>query len=186
MENDLFCGERVYLCREDPEIMATAFQRWNQDSEYSRLLDSYPSQQWSTKARTRWLENDLGEERDDVFIFMIRARADDCLIGAIGLEGVRWNHGDSFVGIGIGEREFWGQGYGSDAMRIVLRYAFTELNLQRVSLDVFDYNPRAIRSYEKVGFRHEGRIRQALSRDGRRYDLVYMGILRQEWQQANG
>jgi len=57
-----------------------------------------------------------------------------------------------------------------------------ELNLHRVSLDVFEYNPRAIRSYEKVGFKHEGRVRQALNRDGRRWDILYMGILREEWE----
>ena len=64
---------------------------------------------------------------------------------------------------------------------LILRYAFLELNLQRVSLDVFDYNQRAIRSYEKAGFTLEGRQRGVLLREGKRWDLVYMGILREEW-----
>jgi RimJ/RimL family protein N-acetyltransferase len=67
-------------------------------------------------------------------------------------------------------------------MRIILRYAFTELNLHRVSLDTFEYNPRAIRSYEKAGFKIEGRVRQLLNREGRRWDVIYMGILREEWE----
>ena len=66
-------------------------------------------------------------------------------------------------------------------MRIILRYAFDELNLKRVTLNVFDYNPRAIRSYEKAGFKLEGRQREALHKDGQRYDILYMGILRDEW-----
>ena len=67
-------------------------------------------------------------------------------------------------------------------MRVILRFAFTELNLHRVSLTVFDYNQRAIRSYEKAGFRMEGRQRGFLKREGQRWDLIYMGILRSEWE----
>jgi RimJ/RimL family protein N-acetyltransferase len=66
-------------------------------------------------------------------------------------------------------------------MKVILRYAFRELNLRRVALDTFEYNPRAIRSYEKIGFVHEGRAREYLWRDGRRWDLIFMGILREEW-----
>ena len=66
-------------------------------------------------------------------------------------------------------------------MRVVLGFAFTELNLHRVSLNVFAYNPRAIRSYEKAGFQHEGRLRKLICRDGQRTDDVWMGILGEEW-----
>jgi len=89
------------------------------------------------------------------------------------------------VGLGIGERDFWGRGYGTDVMKLILRYAFMEINLRRVTLTVFEYNPRAIRSYEKAGFRHEGRLRKLLHRDGRRYDELFMGILREEWLEKN-
>jgi RimJ/RimL family protein N-acetyltransferase len=60
------------------------------------------------------------------------------------------------------------------------------LNLRRITLGVFDYNPRAIRSYEKAGFTLEGHLRKALYRDGSRADIVFMGILREEWQALNG
>ena len=96
-----------------------------------------------------------------------------------------WTPRDAFVGIGIGNRNDWSKGYGSDAMKIILRFAFTELNLRRVTLNVFEYNPRAIRSYEKTGFRHEGRMRNALLRNGKRWDMFYMGILREEWMEMN-
>jgi RimJ/RimL family protein N-acetyltransferase len=71
-------------------------------------------------------------------------------------------------------------------MQVILRYAFQELNLRRVSLDTFEYNPRAIRSYEKAGFVHEGRVRKFLLREGRRWDMLFMGILREEWLARNG
>ena len=71
-------------------------------------------------------------------------------------------------------------------MNLTLRYAFTELNLRRVSLDVFEFNERAVRSYEKVGFHMEGRQRQAIIREGRRWDMLFMGILREEWIKIHG
>jgi RimJ/RimL family protein N-acetyltransferase len=89
------------------------------------------------------------------------------------------------VGLGIGETNYWSKGYGTDAMNVLLRFAFIEINLRRVTLTVFEYNPRAIRSYEKAGFRHEGRKRQLLHREGKRWDELYMGILREEWMELN-
>jgi RimJ/RimL family protein N-acetyltransferase len=68
----------------------------------------------------------------------------------------------------------------------MLEYAFLEANLERVSLNVFDYNPRAIRSYEKAGLQHEGRMKGVLNREGKRWDLVFMGILRSEWMEKHG
>jgi RimJ/RimL family protein N-acetyltransferase len=96
-----------------------------------------------------------------------------------------WAHGEGWVGIGIGERAYWGNGYGTEAMCLLLRFAFAELNLQRVSLGVYAYNPRALRSYEKAGFRHEGVVRADCRRDGQRWDSVFMGILREEWRTIN-
>ena len=67
-------------------------------------------------------------------------------------------------------------------MRVIQRYAFEELNLHRLSLTVFEYNQRAIRSYEKAGFTVEGRVRKFLNREGKHYDMIFMGILREEWE----
>jgi RimJ/RimL family protein N-acetyltransferase len=124
------------------------------------------------------LENGPGQD----FFFGIHILENDHLIGFINLFGIEWNHGNTWVGIGLGEREYWGKGYGTEAMQLVLRYAFTELNLHRVTLGVFDYNPRAIRSYEKAGFVHEGRVRKELLKNGQYWDALEMGILREEWQ----
>jgi RimJ/RimL family protein N-acetyltransferase len=129
-----------------------------------------------------FVEKELVGDKPEVFFFMIRSLDDDRVIGEIGLDEVDWVHGETFVGISIGERDLWGKGYGTDAMRIVLRYAFTELNLERVTLTVFEYNPRAMRSYEKAGFTVEGRLKKMLLRGGRRWDEFFMGILRREWE----
>jgi RimJ/RimL family protein N-acetyltransferase len=186
MVGDLFCGELVRLVAQDAEKMGKTFSRWRRDAEFVRLLDDEPAQLWSAKAITEWIEKDQEKEGQRGIEFQINTLEDDRAIGFIGLFVPVWQHGDAWVGIGIGEREYWGKGYGTDAMRLVLRYGFQELNLHRVTLGVFSYNPRAIRSYEKAGFTVEGRERSILQRDGSRADIIIMGILRQEWEQQPG
>ena len=179
--NDILKGELVRLSAVDPDELGKAFSRWHRDSEFMRFLDSSPMNLHSQKGLKRSLEEELERQKSDTHWFTIRALADDKLLGDINLSVYNWTGRDAFVGLGIGEREFWGKGYGTDVMKIILRYAFTEVNLQRVTLKVFEYNPRAIRSYEKTGFRHEGRMRQVLNREGRRWDMLFMGVLREEW-----
>jgi RimJ/RimL family protein N-acetyltransferase len=179
MNANVFFGDLVRLVAGDPDEIAAAISRQSRDSEFFRLMDSYPCRLLTREGIKKGIEKDL--EKEDFFGFSIRTLADDRLIGDVGLGGMFWNHGDTYLGIGLGEREFWGKGYGSDAMKVALRYAFTELNLRRVTLNVFEYNSRAIRCYEKLGFQHEGRVRKYLNREGRRWDLIYMGILKEEW-----
>jgi RimJ/RimL family protein N-acetyltransferase len=182
-EKSIFRGEQVYLAAVDPEADASLFARWMQDAEFVRLMDTDPPKLMSLGKHKEWLEKELLEERtnNDLF-FLIMTVQDDRKIGLIGLDGIRWEHGDAWVGIGLGERAYWGEGYGTDAMRVIQRYAFEELNLHRLSLSVFEYNSRAVRSYEKAGFTMEGSARKFLHREDMRYDLVFMGILRDEWE----
>ena len=179
MNTELLRGELVHLTVEEPEIIAKYISEWSADSEFSRLLDWDPARRHSIKNSQKWVEKQY--EREDSYEFAIRTLDGDRIIGEVGLDGIRWTHRDCFVGIGLGLREFWGKGYGTDAMRIILRYAFTELNLHGVSLDVFEYNQRGVRSYEKAGFVFEGRARGLILREGRRWDVIYMGILREDW-----
>jgi RimJ/RimL family protein N-acetyltransferase len=179
MNENLLRGDLVRLTVEDPETIARLVSQWSADSEYSRLLDWDPARRFSVKNSQKWIEKQY--ENEGNYAFTIRTLDSDRIIGGIGLDGIRWTHRDCFVGIGLGDREFWGKGYGTDAMKIILRYAFTELNLQRVTLDVFEYNQRGVRSYEKAGFIFEGRQRGLILREGRRWDVLFMGILREEW-----
>jgi len=182
---DIFTGKLVRLSAFDPEEMSKAFPRWNLNSEYFRLLNSSARPMQSVKAAAKWMEKEVEEISPANYYFSIRTLEDDKLIGEIGLDVVNWPGRDAFVGLGIGETEYWSKGYGTDVMNVLLRFAFTEINLRRVSLGVFEYNPRAIRSYEKAGFRHEGRLRHLLNREGRRWDNLFMGILREEWLELN-
>jgi RimJ/RimL family protein N-acetyltransferase len=181
MSAELFDGQLVRLGSEDPQVLAEAFARWGRDSEYSRLLDSDPAHLWSARKVKEWFDKDPEMTAARGVFFSIRTLVEDRLIGFIAFEDIAWSNRDTYVAIGIGEQDCRGKGYGSDAMRVMLRYGFEELNLHRVSLTVFAYNPRGIRSYEKCGFKHEGRIREFLLRDGKRWDMLHMGILRTDW-----
>jgi RimJ/RimL family protein N-acetyltransferase len=176
--NDIWSGQSVRLSLPDPETDSKLFARWRRDSEYARLLDSSPVSQFPPNMDKEWLE----KENFDSYIFLIRRLADDQSIGFIELDGIDWRSGNGWVGIAIGERENWGKGYGTDAFRILIRFAFRELNLRRLSLTVFEYNPRAQRSYEKLGFQVEGRDREWLHRGGRRWDIIHMGLIRRDWE----
>lgn len=179
--NDLLHGELVHLTAENPEVMAGSFYHWYQDTGWLRFLDTEPTRLFSEKKWKEWLEKDLEKSESERMFFAIRKLEADTLIGFIGLFELYKQHGDTLVAIALGEREYWGKGYGTDAMRVMLRYAFNELNLRRVGLIVFEYNPRAVRSYEKAGFTHEGRVRGTILREGKRWDFLYMGILKEEW-----
>jgi RimJ/RimL family protein N-acetyltransferase len=111
----------------------------------------------------------------------IALRESDRLVGATGLHHTDLRNRHAAFGIVIGEKDFWGKGLGSEATRLVVGYAFGTLNLNRVWLEVYEYNPRAARVYEKAGFRVEGRLRQDTFRDSRYWDTLVMGILRDEW-----
>jgi len=181
MNYDVFKGELVRLAAIDTETIGPVFSHWLQDSEFSRLSDTEPVKVFSPKQVQSTFEKIL----PDGYFFAIHSLAEDKLIGMIDLSGFDWPGRNAWVGVGLGEREYWGKGYSTDTMNVLLRFAFHELNLHRVNLNVFEYNPRAIRCYEKVGFKHEGRMRACLNRDGRRWDLVYMGILRSEWEESS-
>ena len=183
---DIYTGKLVRLAAYDPEEVGKAFSTWSRDSEYWRLMDSGPAHLFSARDAVKHFEKEMEEPDTGVYFFGVRTLAEDKLIGEMILDVVNWSGRDAFVGLSIGERENWGKGYGTDMMNVLLRFAFTEVNLRRVTLIVFDYNSRAIRSYEKAGFQHEGRIRQILDREGKRWDMLSMGILREEWLERNG
>ena len=181
MIDDVYRGEKVRLVAIDPQKDAQRFASWGRDSEYARLLDSDPVRIWSAGQAKEWIEKQQKADGFEGIEFMIRTLDGDKTIGFVGLDGISWHNGNSWVGIGIGDRQNWGKGYGTDAMRIIARYAFEELGLHRLTLNVFAYNTRAIRAYEKNGYVVEGRAAEVIHREGKRWDMVYMGLLREDW-----
>jgi UDP-4-amino-4,6-dideoxy-N-acetyl-beta-L-altrosamine N-acetyltransferase len=171
-------GQKTRLRAIEREDIPT-FVRWLNDPEVRRYLELYLP--ISKAEEEKWFEAQLENESSRVFGIETE---EGVLIGNIGLSELDWKNRNAYLGIVIAEKEYWGQGYGSDAITSLLRFAFGEMNLHRIHLSVFDFNQRAIRCYEKCGFRQEGRAREALFRDGSYRDTFQMAILRQEFLDA--
>ena len=154
--------------------------RFQRNAAYARLLDSRPARPRSKAEFVKWIEDEA--KRDSVYHFSIRRLDDDEFLGFAELDGIDWSHGSTGLGIGLGDPDSWGKGYGRDAMKLLLNFAFGEMNMHRVGLTVFAYNERAKALYEKLGFVLEGTQRERLHRDGERYDMLDYGILRREWE----
>jgi RimJ/RimL family protein N-acetyltransferase len=183
---DIYRGELVRLAAEPPELMAKAIMHWDGDTECYRLAGGDPVYVWSEKKTKEFIEKDAEKNESRAIRFSVRTLTDDKLIGNVSLWVNSWAHSEAWVGIVIGEREYWGKGYGTDAMHLIVQYGFMEANLRRISLALHSYNLRALKSYEKVGFIIEGTLRGEILREGRRTDTFFMGILREEWFAMQG
>lgn len=179
MNEELFKGNLVNLVPmdmdKDPEIIS----KWDRDSEFKRQFDVVPAVMYSPIMSKEWYEAASGNGAE----MMIQTVEDKKVIGVIELDGFDWAARSAWVGIGIGEADYRGKGYGTEAMQLILEYAFQGLNLNRVNLNVFAFNTRAIRSYEKCGFRYEGTQREVIYKEDQRWDMIDMGILRSEWEE---
>ena len=175
MQNPHVIGERIYL-RPVERTDGPLFASWFNDPEVTEQL------------ALRWPVNldfedhfiaSLGKNEHKI-VLGIALKQDDRLIGNTGLEDIDYVNRHCVFGIAIGVKEEWGKGYGTEATRLVCRYAFVRLNLNRVALNVYETNTRGLRAYEKVGFRREGVLRQAHWADDRFVDTIVMGLLRTE------
>lgn len=176
MKTPFLIGPRLYfrpLEREDSPRVAAYM---NDPAVRRTLLAHRPMTRAQEDA---WLEG-LGKDENHVVLGIAR-QSDDVLIGATGLHHLNFRGRHAELGLVLGERSAWGQGFGTEATRMMLDYGFGTLNLNRVWLQVYASHTPAIRVYEKAGFRKEGVQREHHFLDGRHEDGVLMGILRSEW-----
>lgn len=185
----LFEGQLVRLTHIDPEKDAQIESGWTHNPEYLRMLDpdmAVPQSAFQIKKRYEKIEKEM-EESNKQFYFAVRQKTgqeDESLgrlVGFVRIYWIEWSHGSAMLSLGIGSPQDRGKGYGTETLQLILRYAFDELNLFRLSAPVAEYNQVARRLFAKAGFVEEIRQRAALDRYGRRWDLVYLGLLRDEW-----
>jgi RimJ/RimL family protein N-acetyltransferase len=174
-------GRLVVLRRHRAENLR-AFTRWYSDPEVARLTRYQQSPLSNDEVQRFFYARILGS---DFLAMAIHVRESDRLIGTCAFSQLDGDNGSTLFHITIGEQDAWGMGYGTEATELMLAHAFSRLALHRVALTVFEFNSRAIRSYEKCGFVVEGRARQAILRDGRFWDEIHMSILAEEWEARN-
>jgi len=175
-------GNRIRLRAAEKTDIDT-FCRWVNDPEVTEnLMLAYPM---SRVEEERWYEHML-EQPPSEHVFVIEIKAPESpevwqAIGTCQVMSIDWRNRSAEVGIMIGEKAYWNQGYGTETMQILLQHGFNTLNLHRIWLQVYAKNPRGIRTYEKAGFTHEGTFRQAHYQHGEYFDVHLMSVLRNEW-----
>lgn len=171
-------GEQVFL-RAAERSDIPLFVSWFNDAETASFVTMRAPM--SIALEEGWFERMLAAQGKDGYHFVICMLDAGEAIGTIGLFHIDHVNGSAGMGIVIGDKRLWGRGYGTDALNALLDLAFGELRLERIWLEVYEFNARARRSYDKCGFTLEGTARRALFRNGRHHDVLLMSILRDEW-----
>ncbi|MEV0614052.1 GNAT family N-acetyltransferase [Nonomuraea sp. NPDC050404] len=169
-------GKLVRLRATTPDDFE-AIWRWGNDPDVVRwMFAGYPES--LEQARERLAAIPPNNYRNCRFI--IESLDDGRAVGFIRLRDAEPEVGHAELDVQIGEKDVWGRGYATEAMRLMCRYGFREMRLHRIGLDVVTENAAARRIYEKVGFVEEGRLRECFRQDGEWYDMILMGLLEDE------
>jgi RimJ/RimL family protein N-acetyltransferase len=158
------------------------FLKWFNDPDVAQYLAWYlPMTEMSEE---KFIE-ELGTTRaksDVPFVIEVIKGTSAKAIGICGLHQIDAKDRSGTFGIVIGEKDCWSKGYGVEAARLLINYGFAQLNLHRISSGALAFNERSIKLHKKLGFQEEGRLRQAMFRNGQYHDHVQFGILREEWK----
>ncbi|MCL2109076.1 MAG: GNAT family N-acetyltransferase [Oscillospiraceae bacterium] len=168
-------GENVYLSPYNLDDLEV-FTKWMNDRAVTDGLGD-SAEQFNLINEKKWLE-DMLEKGEPCFAII--SEKNDELIGSMGLFEIKQIHGSAMVGIYIGDAENRGKGYGTEAMKLLINYAFNVLNLRNIMLNVFEFNENAYNSYLKVGFKEIGRRRKAHYHNGNYFDIISMDITRED------
>ena len=179
----MLIGERINLVPTKREYIES-YIRWINDPEITQFTVMY--RPMTREMEENWYDNLLERENDFLFAIVVLEENDqEILIGNCGVHQVNWKDRVGECGIMIGEKNYLGKGYGTEAIELLMDYGFKTLNLNRIELKVYDFNQRAIHCYEKLGFVREGLKRQAVFINGDYHDILIMGILQQEWKEKS-
>lgn len=179
----MISGERIYLRAWERTDLET-FTRWFNDPEVTvNLGNAYPA--LSTAKEEQFLEQALLDDKRRHYCIVLREG--DLLIGNCSFHEIDTFQRSAEIGIVIGEKDYWSQGYGREAVSMLLEIGFEGLGLNRVQLLCYDFNARARRAYEAVGFVEEGRMRHSHFVAGAFHDMVIMSVLAEEyWARKRG
>ena len=171
-------GENIYLSPANPEDFEI-FTIWLNDFETTDYIGRSPIIT-SFSSEKEFLEKTKNEE----CFFSIVDLKEDKLIGSISLNGIDHISRTATLGIFIGDRDYRSKGYGTEAIKLLLDYGFSYLNLNNIDLHVFSFNERAIKCYEKCGFKVYGKRTNAKFVDGKYYDIISMEVLAENFKES--
>ena len=156
------------------------FLKWFNDPEVTQYLAIYLPM--TEMGEGKWIE-ELGTTRaTTTAMFVIEAIEGEKPIGSTGLENINSKDHCATFGIAIGDKDYWSKGYGTEAARLLVRYGFEQLNLHRINSSAYAFNERSCRMHKSLGFKEEGRQREAIFKNGKFHDAVIFGLLREEWK----
>lgn len=178
----MYYGEKVKLRAYRKEDIEQACKYMN-DYEIKKFLAPGVPYPMMLEQESKWYDS-LASSMDS-YNFAIEDRITGIYIGGCGINNVDWKNSIALIGIFIGDKSFWNKGYGTDALNVLLKFIFEEMNVNKVKLNVYSFNPRAKRCYEKCGFVVEGTLREELFREGAYHDVYIMSILKSEWLSLN-
>ena len=174
----MYNGNKVKLrayCKDDIKL---AQEYLNQPEIMKNLVPGIPYP-LTLESEEKWYESLIDSK--DSYNFAIEDLKNGLYLGGCFINNIDWKKSVVTVGIFIGNKDYLGKGYGTDAMKVLVKFIFDEMNINKVKLNVYLFNARAIRCYEKCGFKKEGVLRQEIFRDGKYYDEIVMGILKEEY-----
>ena len=173
-------GEHIYLSPISEEDVEN-YTKWMNDFGTTDYLGQ-SNRIYTIESEKRFLEKCL-EDKNDITLGIVKLE-NDKLIGNCGLKEENGISRTATLGIFIGEKEERNKGYGAEAIRLLLDFGFNYLNLHEIKLDVYEFNKRAIKCYEKVGFKEYGRRRECVYINGKYYDVISMDILKEEFKES--
>lgn len=172
----MYKTNRIYLAPIRIKDMDVLYE-WINDKELVNYNSSYKPVNY--KSHIDWFESI--RNRDDIYVFGIYLFNENDLIGTCKLYSINYVHRCAELSIKIGKKDFYSKGLGTEAVTLLNNFGFRDLNLNRIYLYVFSNNERAIRVYEKTGFKKEGILKEHCFIDGKYKDIVVMAILRNEF-----
>ncbi|WP_350344484.1 GNAT family protein [Proteinivorax tanatarense] len=173
----MYKGEIIRLREYRQDDLHQALAYVNEPETKKNLNPGIPYP-YTLEDEKNWLE--MNSATKDIYSFAIETIEDDKYIGGCGVNSIDWKNSVATIGIFIG-KEHRGKGYGTDAFRVLVDFAFNQVNINKLSIRVISFNKRAIACYKKCGFMVEGTLRQEVYRDGKYYDNIAMGLLKEEY-----
>ena len=174
-------GENIIL-REYRKEDLPFINSFTTDFEICKNLSDIFLRNHSLESTEKFLNSVLNNSSNDNLNYVIAEKQTLSYIGQIDIMNINWVSRIGTLGIVIGDKDFHNKGIGTEAINLLLRYAFERANLNKIELDVHEFNSGGIRCYEKCGFIQEGVIRESLYRDGKYFNTIKMGILKREFK----